>query len=147
MRITRHLRGVSERYDLSPRLLMTEEARQLDPLIPQLQEHFAKPARLNAGGKVKPITKTIQGPLDLVEQIFDLGRKGAQISRYKGLGEMNPEQLWETTLDPDQRTLLRVSLKYEDAAEEAFKTLMGEAVEDRRQFIQENALKVANLDV
>ena len=143
MRITRHLRGVSERYELSPRLLMTEEARQLDPLIPQLQEHFAKPARLNVGGKVK----AIQGPLDLVEQIFDLGRKGAQISRYKGLGEMNPEQLWETTLDPDQRTLLQVSIDHEDAAEDAFTTLMGEAVEDRRQFIQENALKVANLDV
>ena len=143
MRITRHLRGVSERYDLSPRLLMTEEARQLDPLIPQLQEHFAKPARLNAGGKVKPI----QGPLDLVEQIFDLGRKGAQISRYKGLGEMNPEQLWETTLDPDQRTLLQVSIDHEGTAERAFEMLMGEVVEDRRQFIQENALKVANLDV
>ena len=143
MRITRHLRGVSERYELSPRLLMTEEARQLDPLIPQLQEHFAKPARLNAGGKVKPI----QGPLDLVEQIFDLGRKGAQISRYKGLGEMNPEQLWETTLDPDQRTLLQVSIDHEGTAERAFEMLMGEVVEDRRQFIQENALKVANLDV
>ena len=143
MRITRHLRGVSERYELSPRLLMTEEARQLDPLIPQLQEHFAKPARLNVGGKVK----AIQGPLDLVEQIFDLGRKGAQISRYKGLGEMNPEQLWETTLDPDQRTLLQVSIDHEGNAEEAFTTLMGEEVEDRRQFIQENALKVANLDV
>ena len=143
MRITRHLRGVSERYELSPRLLMTEEARQLDPLIPQLQEHFAKPARLNAGGKVKPI----QGPLDLVEQIFDLGRKGAQISRYKGLGEMNPEQLWETTLDPGQRTLLQVSIDHEGTAERAFEMLMGEVVEDRRQFIQENALKVANLDV
>ena len=147
MRITRHLRGVSERYELSPRLLMTEEARQLDPLIPQLQEHFAKPARLNAGGKTKPITKPIQGPLDLVEQIFDLGRKGAQISRYKGLGEMNPEQLWETTLDPDQRTLLQVSIDHEGTAERAFEMLMGEVVEDRRQFIQENALKVANLDV
>ena len=89
----------------------------------------------------------IVGPLGLSQTIFQTGRKGAQISRYKGLGEMNPEQLWETTLDPTQRTLLQVSIDQEEEADNAFSTLMGEAVEERRNFIQENALKVANLDV
>jgi DNA gyrase subunit B len=79
--------------------------------------------------------------------VFQTGRKGAQISRYKGLGEMNPAQLWETTLDPDQRILLQVTIDQEDDADNAFSTLMGEAVEERRNFIQENALRVANLDV
>ena len=79
--------------------------------------------------------------------MFNYGRKGAQVSRYKGLGEMNPEQLWETTLDPNQRTLLQVKIDHEEEAEDAFSTLMGEAVEERRNFIQANALKVANLDV
>jgi len=143
MEITRTLRGVTERYHLSPRLLTTEEARHLDPITAILQDHFAKPARLIAGSK----TLQVQGPLDMVNHVFELGRKGAQVSRYKGLGEMNPEQLWETTLDPNQRTLLKVTIDHEDAAEESFAMLMGEAVEERRNFIQENALKVANLDV
>ena len=143
MEIARTLRGVTERYHLSPRLLTTEEARHLDPITATLQDHFAKPAQLIAGGK----TLQVRGPLDMVNHVFELGRKGAQVSRYKGLGEMNPEQLWETTLDPNQRTLLKVTIDHEDAAEESFAMLMGEAVEERRNFIQENALKVANLDV
>ena len=76
-----------------------------------------------------------------------MAEKVRQVARYKGLGEMNPEQLWETTLDPNQRTLLQVRIDHEEDAEEAFSTLMGEAVEERRNFIQANALKVANLDV
>ena len=143
MEISRTLRGVTERYILAPRLLAIEEARRLDPMIGDLQRHFAKPAQLIVGSKTLPIN----GPISMVNHIFELGRKGAQVSRYKGLGEMNPEQLWETTLDPNQRTLLKVTIEHEDAAEESFAMLMGEAVEQRRQFIQENALKVANLDI
>jgi DNA gyrase subunit B len=89
----------------------------------------------------------IKGPSELASQIIALGKKGAQIARYKGLGEMNPDQLWETTLDPDQRTFLQVCVNEEEEANMAFSTLMGEAVEERRNFIQENALKVSNLDI
>ena len=141
MEISRTLRGVTERYHLSRRLLATEEARRLDELAGFLQQYFAKPAQFTSGAT----DTTVFGPASLVEIIFQQGRKGAQVSRYKGLGEMNPDQLWETTLDPEQRTLLQVRIDHEQDAEDAFSTLMGEAVEERRQFIQENALKVANL--
>ena len=89
----------------------------------------------------------INDPLSLSKRVTDLGKKGSQINRYKGLGEMNPVQLWETTLDPNARFLLQVKVENEGDAEETFSTLMGETVEHRRNFIQENALKVSNLDV
>jgi DNA gyrase subunit B len=87
------------------------------------------------------------GPVSLVDTIMETGRKGVNINRYKGLGEMNPEQLWETTLDPNVRTLLQVKVAHAVESEEVFSTLMGDVVEPRREFIQKNALKVANLDV
>ena len=89
---------------------------------------------------------TVRGPLDLLNAIFDAGRKGLTIQRYKGLGEMNPEQLWETTLDVDARTLLQVRVNHADDADDMFARLMGELVEPRREFIQENALD-AEVDV
>ena len=78
---------------------------------------------------------------------MEQGRKGVTVQRYKGLGEMNPEQLWQTTLDPQARSLLQVKVSHADEAEEIFSTLMGEIVEPRREFIQSNALNVANLDI
>jgi DNA gyrase subunit B len=87
------------------------------------------------------------GPLSLLEFVLERGRKGFSIQRYKGLGEMNPEQLWETTLDPEVRTLLQIRVEHLDEASEIFSTLMGDIVEPRREFIQDNALSVRNLDI
>ncbi len=141
--IQRRLRGITERYDIDLRLIRHTETRQLDEMAAHLQKIYAKPAKLRLGQN----QMMLNGPSAFSQAIFQTGRKGAQISRYKGLGEMNPEQLWETTLDPDQRIFLRVSIDQEEEADNAFSTLMGEAVEERRNFIQENALRVANLDV
>ena len=141
--VQRRLRGITERHVIDRRILATGEARRLDEAATHLQTIYGKPASLRYANQ----QITINGPSELSQLIFQTGRKGAQISRYKGLGEMNPSQLWETTLDPEQRILLQVTIEQEDEADNTFSTLMGEAVEERRNFIQENALRVANLDV
>ena len=141
--VRRVLRGIEERHIIDAKLVSSPEARALDEQAGALQSIFEKPLRFESSSKVEMIT----GPIHLSEHVMNLGRKGAQVSRYKGLGEMNPEQLWETTLDPDARSFLQVKVTEEEEADNAFSTLMGEAVEERRAFIQENALKVSHLDV
>ena len=141
--VQRRLRGITERHVIDQRIVSLAEAQHLDTMAAHLQLHYGKPAQFRFGTQ----SIEINGPTALAQTVFQTGRKGAQISRYKGLGEMNPSQLWETTLDPDQRILLQVTIDQEDDADNAFSTLMGEAVEERRNFIQENALRVANLDV
>ena len=140
---SRLLRGVPERYRIDFDLGSGKEARFLDDMAAELQSVYSHPANLRAGDVVHRIVS----PTDLANAIMNFARKGLTIQRYKGLGEMNPDQLWETTLDPEIRSLLQVKLGHADEAEEVFSTLMGDVVEPRREFIQENALRVANLDV
>ena len=142
--ISRTLRGITERYVIDSRLVNTAEARALDETAPRLQEVYEKQGSLQLSSG-QPLD--VSGPIALSASIIAQGRKGAQIARYKGLGEMNPDQLWETTLDPNQRVFLQVRVSEEEEADNAFSTLMGEAVEERRLFIQNNALKVSNLDI
>ena len=97
--------------------------------------------------KNSSIEYKINGPLDLIEKVLEIGKSGIQVNRYKGLGEMNPDQLWETTLDKNYRSLLLVKIDEVNEASSLFETLMGDVVEGRRNFIQENSLKVANLDI
>ena len=124
-------------------LVRSPEARRLDEMAGELQKVYRGFARL----KSKEREVSIASPTGLVDAVMELGRRGIAIQRYKGLGEMNPSQLWETTLDPDARSLLQVKIDHADEAEQVFSTLMGDVVEPRRDFIQTNALKVANLDV
>ncbi len=140
---TRELRGVREAHTLDARVLGSSEAIRLDRLAAHLQEIYAKPAKLRR----KDVEIAIYSPMDLLDAVFAQGRKGISMQRYKGLGEMNPEQLWETTLDKNVRSLLRVKVSELDEADDLFTKLMGDVVEPRRDFIRENALSVANLDV
>ena len=143
MAFVRTLRGVTQRQVIDGSLLRSSEARRLDEMARDLQLLYEYPAVL----RVKDAEERIVGPVALIDKVLATGRKGISLQRYKGLGEMNPDQLWETTLDPNVRTLLRVRVEHGDQAEEVFSTLMGDVVEPRREFIQENALKVENLDV
>jgi DNA gyrase subunit B len=140
---SREQRGVKESWHVDAKLIGSADAMRLDRKANHLQEIYARPAKL----KRRDADMAINGPLDLLDAIFAAGRKGVALQRYKGLGEMNPEQLWETTLDPNVRTLLRVKVSEMDQADDLFTKLMGDVVEPRRDFIRENALSVANLDV
>jgi DNA gyrase subunit B len=163
-------RGVTDAFIIEPSFLISAEARKLDTLAGEQAAVYAAPltlrtlkkgaaedakpepveaeegeeaAETETKGKTVPVTR----PSELLDAVLAAGRKGLSIQRYKGLGEMNAEQLWETTLDPSNRSLLRVEVAQADVADEIFTRLMGDVVEPRREFIQDNALSVANLDV
>jgi DNA gyrase subunit B len=136
---TRTRRAVQETIVLEETLIRSLDARRLAERAAAFDGVFAAPAVYRRKEK----STTIRGPLDLLNAVLDAGKKGLAIQRYKGLGEMNPEQLWETTLDSNARTLLQVSVEHEEDANDLFAKLMGDVVEPRREFIQENALDAA----
>ncbi|MEM9989726.1 MAG: toprim domain-containing protein, partial [Pseudomonadota bacterium] len=138
----REVRGVEERYDLTVDLLVSGDAKRLAEAIEPLREIFDQPATLIR----KDIETEVHGPGTLLEAVRKAGAHGLKMQRYKGLGEMNPDQLWETTLDENARQLLQVQIDEADAADDIFSRLMGDVVEPRREFIQSNALS-AELDV
>jgi DNA gyrase subunit B len=164
-------RGVTDAYVIEPSFLVSAEARKLDILAKEQAAAYSKPSTLRTLKKgvaleqepapaevgeeaVEEVPSETKGkpvfvtrPSELLDAVLAAGRKGLSIQRYKGLGEMNAEQLWETTLDPANRSLLRVEVAQADVADEIFTRLMGDVVEPRREFIQDNALSVANLDV
>ena len=142
IRLSRILRGVEELRTLDGAVLRSGEARKLSQMSAQTKDIFAREARLVRKDREQPI----HGPTELLKAILAEGEKGLSLQRYKGLGEMNPEQLWETTLDPDARTLLQVRVDDVAEADDLFTKLMGDVVEPRREFIQQNALNVENLD-
>jgi len=142
IRLSRILRGVEELRTLDGAVLRSGEARKLSSVGMETREVYQNPARL-----VRKDRETlIHGPIGLLRAILEEGEKGLTLQRYKGLGEMNPDQLWETTLDPEARTLLQVKVEDLADADDIFTKLMGDVVEPRREFIQQNALSVENLD-
>jgi DNA gyrase subunit B len=164
---------VTDAYVIEKKFLLSAEGRKLDSLASEQAAVYREPLLLRSLKKGAPVTEeqkpeaiegveadeqpaeaeidkkavTVTRPSELLDAVLAAGRKGLSIQRYKGLGEMNAEQLWETTLDPSNRSLLRVEIAQADVADEIFTRLMGDVVEPRREFIQENALSVANLDV
>lgn len=142
IRLSRILRGVEELRTLDGAVLRSGEARRLSQIAGQYRDIYRDPARLVR----KDREQAIHGPIDLLKSILAEGEKGLTLQRYKGLGEMNPDQLWETTLDPEARTLLQVKVDDLAEADDIFSKLMGDVVEPRRDFIQQNALSVEHLD-
>ncbi|GGX39599.1 DNA gyrase subunit B [Tateyamaria omphalii] len=142
VRLARILRGVEEVRTLDGPMLRSGEARKTGSFTQGLQDVYGTPATLIRKDRVQ----SIMGPMDLLNAILEEGERGLSLQRYKGLGEMNPDQLWETTLDPDARTLLQVRVEDMTEADDLFTKLMGDVVEPRREFIQKNALSVENLD-
>ncbi|OWJ80748.1 MULTISPECIES: DNA topoisomerase (ATP-hydrolyzing) subunit B [Haematobacter] len=142
LRFSRLVRGVEEMRTLDGPVFRSAEARRLGSLTEKLREVYGTPAKLVRKDREQPI----HGPIDLLKAILAEGEKGLTLQRYKGLGEMNPDQLWETTLDPEARTLLQVRIEDVAEADDIFTKLMGDVVEPRREFIQQNALSVENLD-
>ena len=143
MRFWRELRGVMESHLIDGPFIASADALKLDGFAEHLQEVYARPATL----KRKDTSLVVHGPSELLNAVMTTGRKGLTLQRYKGLGEMNPDQLWDTTLDVDTRTILQVKIKEGEDADDVFSRLMGDVVEPRREFIQANALYVSNLDV
>jgi DNA gyrase subunit B len=137
-KLTKTLYGVTQEYLLRESMLERIYEAEIQSKIALIIPMFAKPAKYN--------DKDIKGPVSLVGMVMETGRKGFNIQRYKGLGEMDDHELWETTLNPQARVLLQVNVQHVNDAEEVFSTLMGDVVEPRREFIQENALNVRNLD-
>lgn len=142
--IDRIVFGVNESWTINPSLLLLPEIKVLISMKDALWEIFETGAQYAIDHKNHRVN--VWGPSALIDALFEYGRKGLSIARYKGLGEMNPDQLWQTTLDPQARTLVQVKLNHLEEAEEIFSKLMGDVVEPRREFIQENALNVVNLD-
>jgi len=143
LKFVRELRGVKEVRSIDGPLMASSEARKLDRMASDLQEIYVKAGMFRRKDK----ETEIRSPAQLLEAIYEAGKKGIKLQRYKGLGEMNPEQLWETTLDVESRSLLQVKIDELDVADDLFAKLMGDVVEPRREFIQDNALSVANLDI
>ncbi|MCV3735090.1 DNA topoisomerase (ATP-hydrolyzing) subunit B [Rhizobium sp. TRM96647] len=143
LKFERTVRGVKEFAHLDMALIGSSDARHIDQLTVRLKDIYAIPPKL----KRKDLEIEISGPRALLDAVFASGRKGLSLQRYKGLGEMNAEQLWETTLDPNVRSLLQVRVSDATDADGLFSRLMGDEVEPRREFIQDNALSVANLDI
>jgi DNA gyrase subunit B len=142
MKFWREVRGVREAVAIDGPVITSADARKLDRLASDLQAAYLKAGVLAR----KDEKREVRAPSQLLNAIFEWGRKGLALQRYKGLGEMNAEQLWETTLDENARTLLLVKVEHADAADDLFAKLMGDVVEPRREFIQDNALYAA-LDV
>ncbi len=141
--ISKTNRGIFERYEFGEKLLNSMQSQSLNSMHGTLNTYFQDTAIIN----VKDVETAVFGPVSLLKALLDNSKKGLYLQRYKGLGEMNPEQLWETTLDPNSRSLIQITIDNAEQADEIFTTLMGDVVEPRKEFIQQNALNVNNLDI